>query len=242
MGRRSQHTQEELRELILIATRRCVEVDGIDQPSAREIARAIGYAPGTLYNMFANLSEILLRVEARIFAELDNALSTAENTATDEGALSAYVETYVRFATENKRSWTLICKHQPDIDTPLPTPYVEALHAVVTRLERALERNHQHIDDAAAKGLARQIWMSVHGVIQIAMTQKIGSTNRSSLTRTATDLVEGLILVHTARTKQAPLLRRNGGRGQQATPADKRLDQRRNDDGSLTSASHHLAS
>ena len=69
MGRRSQHTPEELRELILTATRRIVEERGFRALSAREIAREIGYAPGTLYNMYENLDEILLRVEARVLKD-----------------------------------------------------------------------------------------------------------------------------------------------------------------------------
>jgi hypothetical protein len=51
MGRRSVHSPEELRQLILDASQTIVERNGITGLSAREIARMIGYSPGTLYNI-----------------------------------------------------------------------------------------------------------------------------------------------------------------------------------------------
>ena len=43
MGRRSIHTPDELRELIIEATTGIVEQDGLEGLSAREIAKRVGY-------------------------------------------------------------------------------------------------------------------------------------------------------------------------------------------------------
>lgn len=218
MGRRSQHTTEELRELILVATRRCVEDEGLDQPSAREIARAIGYAPGTLYNMFPNLSDILLRVEARILLELDDALTKAAESAPDADAVRGCVDAYVSFAHDQKRSWTLLCKHQPNLRSPVPSEFVEALRTVAARIESALERSHPEIEPQASKALAKQIWTCLHGLLQVAMTQKLGAPSRQQLTRTAHNLVDGLISVATSEVQPVPALQRTNGRSRAATP------------------------
>jgi len=52
MGRRSTHTPQQLRELILDAAQDIIQVQGLAGLSAREIARRIEYSPGTIYNMF----------------------------------------------------------------------------------------------------------------------------------------------------------------------------------------------
>ncbi len=70
MGRRSIHTAEELRELILNAATELIEQGGLASLSAREIARAIGYSPGTLYNVFENLDDLVLTIEARLLDKL----------------------------------------------------------------------------------------------------------------------------------------------------------------------------
>ena len=60
MGRRSTHSPQQLRELILDAAQEIIDVHGLAGLSAREIARRIGYSPGTIYNMFDNLDDCLL--------------------------------------------------------------------------------------------------------------------------------------------------------------------------------------
>ena len=74
MGRRSTHTPQQLRELILDAAQDIIEVNGLAGLSAREIARRIGYSPGTIYNMFDNLDDVVLNVEARVLDALDKSL------------------------------------------------------------------------------------------------------------------------------------------------------------------------
>ena len=68
MGRRSVHSPEELRQLILDASQTIVERNGITGLSAREIARMIGYSPGTLYNIFENLDDVLLTLQVQLWA------------------------------------------------------------------------------------------------------------------------------------------------------------------------------
>ena len=77
MGRRSTHTPQQLRELILDAAQDIIEAQGLAGLSAREIARRIEYSPGTIYNMFENLDDVVLHVEARVLDALDQRLSTA---------------------------------------------------------------------------------------------------------------------------------------------------------------------
>ncbi len=70
MGRRSSHTPEELRELIIQAATDLIEHGGLTGLSAREIARKIGYSPGTLYNVFADIDDLILTIEYRLLERL----------------------------------------------------------------------------------------------------------------------------------------------------------------------------
>ena len=78
MGRRSIHTPDELRELIIAATTEIVEQDGLEGLSAREIAKRVGYSPGTLYNVFENLDDLLFIIEARLLDELAGRLADTD--------------------------------------------------------------------------------------------------------------------------------------------------------------------
>ncbi|MEL6748567.1 MAG: TetR/AcrR family transcriptional regulator, partial [Pseudomonadota bacterium] len=66
MPRRALKSPEELRELILSEARNIIEEHGTYTLSAREIAKAINYSPGTLYNAFKNIDDIKWGVETNI--------------------------------------------------------------------------------------------------------------------------------------------------------------------------------
>ena len=100
MGRRSIHTAEELRELIIQAATDIVERDGLAGLSAREIAKRIGYSPGTLYNVFENLDDLLLTIEARLLDRLAERLAETDASGTPQQRVHRLTEAYVAFTQE----------------------------------------------------------------------------------------------------------------------------------------------
>ena len=94
MGRRSIHTPDELRELIIEATTSIVEQDGLEGLSAREIAKRVGYSPGTLYNVFENLDDLLLIIEARLLDELAGRLAETDASGPPAERLRRLVGAY----------------------------------------------------------------------------------------------------------------------------------------------------
>ena len=158
MGRRSQHTPEELRELILTATRRIVEERGFRALSAREIAREIGYAPGTLYNMYENLDEILLRVEARVLKDLDDHIGKSLVDKKKNELPRAFAEAYIDFAFSHPRLWDLIQFHNPEIDKAVPEWYLDSVYAPMLRLEPILgdALEISDADSAPTRGVSPQ--------------------------------------------------------------------------------------
>lgn len=206
MGRRSQHTPEQLRGLIIDAARGIVEANGAASLSAREIARVIGYAPGTLYNMFENLDEILLRVEVQILEELDRDLERALDGETGHSAVLRYAATYAAFAHSRSNLWRLLNEHQPAVEEGLPQWYVAALQAPVNRLEEALATTLGASDQSAMRPIARSLWRMIHGVTQLTTSSKLGPIEGNEAEAQIEDLVgnyiTGLIVQHNKRTAQ----------------------------------------
>lgn len=194
MGRRSQHTPEELRELILGATRRIVEQNGYRALSAREIAREIGYAAGTLYNMFQNLDEILLRVEAIILDEFDAEIGKAMNGKKGAEAIRAFALSCVDFAFEKPRLWELIQYHFPELAKGPPDWYLDSLYAPVSRLEPLVQKHFAMTDPDEISRTARQLWSSIHGIVHVATTQKFGALPRPTVVPMVEELLAELLL------------------------------------------------
>ena len=193
MGRRSEHTPEELRELILGATRQVIVDAGFQRLSAREIARAIGYAPGTLYNMFRNLDEILMRVEARVLDELDEAIGKAVHGNRGNDAVRRFATACVEFAYQNPRLWELIQEHHPVNRSTGPDWYTNSLYAPLARLEVALTRLTANGEAEEATRTARLVWAAVHGIVNVATTTKYGPLPLATTLSMAESMVASIV-------------------------------------------------
>jgi AcrR family transcriptional regulator len=181
--------------MILDATRRIVENNGAPELSARVIAREIGYAPGTLYNLFRNLDDLLLHVEAELLDELDESLANAIDGRKTPDAIRQFASAYVGFAFENARLWHLIQNHQPLMNgKPPPDQYLEKVFAPAARLEPLLARMTDNHDVETVTRTARLLWSAVHGVVQVATTEKFGALPRATTTAMVEELVENYLI------------------------------------------------
>src|SRR3546814_19197358 len=67
MGRRSDHSREELEALILEEGHRHMAESGFATFSSREVAQRIGYSVGTLYNVFGSYARLVAAINTPPF-------------------------------------------------------------------------------------------------------------------------------------------------------------------------------
>lgn len=70
MARRKDHSREELTHMILDAAAQLVQAGGAPALTARALGAAIGYAPGTVYNVLGSMDDVAMRLNARTLAML----------------------------------------------------------------------------------------------------------------------------------------------------------------------------
>ncbi|MBF0284407.1 MAG: TetR/AcrR family transcriptional regulator [Magnetococcales bacterium] len=174
MARRTDHTREELREMALEAARRAVRREGPAGLTARGLASAIGYSPGTLYNLFADLDDLIVHLNAATLETLEGRLKTAlAQTASPEASAAAMVSAYVAFTLEEKALWGLLFEHRLPPGRELPTWYQQRIGALLGMLEEALRPFHP--EEASRALAARALWCGVHGVCSLAAGGKLAS-------------------------------------------------------------------
>ncbi len=172
MGRRSLHTSEELRTLILDAAQTIVEEGGLASLSARSIARVIGYAPGTLYNVYANIDEILLRVEGRLLDELDAHLAEELKGRTGTDAVTRYATAYFEFARRRPGLWKLLHEHHLTPPASAPEWYLQKLTAPTSRLATVLASLDGNRETKKTQKSATALWSAIHGLSMLATSSK----------------------------------------------------------------------
>ena len=65
MARRSEHSLEELKALVLDAAETIVREEGFSGLKVRKIASEIGYTVGSIYMVFANMADLIMHINAR---------------------------------------------------------------------------------------------------------------------------------------------------------------------------------
>jgi AcrR family transcriptional regulator len=180
MGRRSTHTPQQLRELIIDAAQNIIEVQGLAGLSAREIARRIEYSPGTIYNMFENLDDVVLHVEARVLDALDQRLTTSLQNGDTSGKISRLAHTYLAFTHEKPRLWNLLFEHHLPPKTDLP---------LMGRVEEALAPLFAPGREADCQRAARVLWAGVHGITSLSTADKLSVVTTDTAGRLIDDLV-----------------------------------------------------
>ena len=168
MARRSDHSREELVALIIAAGHRHMAEVGFARFSSRQVAKAIGYSVGTLYNMFGSYDRLVAAINTRTFGLWADWLEErlAGNPA---DRIAALVEGYFSFAAHNTHIWMAIYDHRLPPDMSMPEGYAEqrgVLSALVTR-EIAAVLPPAQAENAAR--LARSLIATVHGHCTFAL-------------------------------------------------------------------------
>lgn len=187
MGRRATHTADELRTLILDAAQGIIERDGLAGLSARSIARDIDYSPGTLYNMFENLDDVVLHIEARILDDLDRRLAAVPSQSSPAEQLRMLARTYHAFTCERPKLWNLLFEHHLPASTAIPDWYRVKLDGLLAHVEVAIEPLMGQGD--GHKRAARVLWTGVHGISSLATSDKLVTISADSAQHLMEDLV-----------------------------------------------------
>ena len=170
MGRRSDHSREELRDLFLEAGRAHLAKVGFARFSGREVAKQVGYSIGTLYNVFGSLDGLLIAINSRTFdLWADHLRSSLENSGDDR--IRALVEGYFSFAEAHPNLWMAIYDHRlPEgmtLDDDAETRRTALVDIVEAEIVRALGPAAQ---DADVERLTRSLVATVHGHCNFALT------------------------------------------------------------------------
>lgn len=191
MGRRSRHTPEELRKLAIQSAHQIIAEEGLEGMSARALARRIGYSPGTLYNLFDSLDELILEVEALLLDDLEDRLSNLPAEGSPADQLRQIARAYLSFGRENAKVWNLIAQHQVAPDT-VPAWYSERVERLVNRIERALASYPSPLRDNAQslRQSARVVWAGLHGIASLSTAEKLSRIAHAPADELVDDLIE----------------------------------------------------
>ena len=173
MARRADHSQEELRKMTLDAAIGIVDEEGFRKLTARNVARAIGYTPGTLYNLFANLDDLVVHLNGNTLDRLYDVLVRVELIGEAETDLCTLLDVYFEFLEKHPNLWNLLFDHKLPDGVQLPEWYPKKVDRVFSVVEDALSPMFGPGQADQRSQVARVLWASVHGFCALATSGKL---------------------------------------------------------------------
>ena len=180
MRQTDRHTA--LREELIDAAERAIASKGLAALKARDLAREVGCAVGTIYNVFDHMDALVLCVGSRTLAMLEAALVAARPTTVGHASAKEAADdlvrlalAYLEFAGMHTVRWRALFEHRMSEDRALPEWFVEQQLGLFAQVERPLVALLPELDEDARRILARTVFSAVHGVVALGLEEKLVS-------------------------------------------------------------------
>jgi AcrR family transcriptional regulator len=191
MARRSEHTSEQLKEMILLVAEKLVAEEGLSALTVRRVAINIGYTVGSIYMVFANMSDLVLHVKARTLEHLVEQLQQVKAAETVDQQVRQLAFAYLKFARQNYNCWQTIFNNLDD--KPIPAWYQQKLDAMLAPVEKACKPLFPEHSDQQIQYAVKTLWSGLHGVCLAALNGSFGSDGEENARRSAALLVDNFI-------------------------------------------------
>ncbi len=173
MGRRADHSRDELRKLIMSATRDILDEQGLKGLSIRKIADRIGYTSGTLYQVFGSLDDLIVEAHIQTSQDLYAELEQVEIGDDPEASLLGLSYCYLRFAQEHSHRWSAGFQDSLPMGKELPERYFIHVDGLLGLGRKALAPMFGSEWDEGARQNARILWASLYGIVSLETSSKL---------------------------------------------------------------------
>ncbi len=180
MGRRGDHSFEELSKMILDAAYDILEKEGYSKLSTRKIAAQIGYTVGTLYNVFQNLDDIFVHLNGRTLDKLIQHLNAAVANDSKESKVKVLAQAYIDFSRQNFNLWSTLFDYRFSENHQVPKWYNEKINSLYGVVEKSIRPllSVKHQDQT--KEIITVLWSGIHGICILSIKGKLDRTGVES--------------------------------------------------------------
>ena len=187
-----------LRDALISAAERTVEARGLSGLKARSLANEVGCAVGAIYNVVADLDDLVLAVNSRTLAALEGDLIAAGQKEAPDGAggpidrLVRMGTAYLAFASAHTLRWRALFEHRAPEGKALPDWYLDEQMRLFGYVEGQLCELQPHLPAQRVALLARTLFSAVHGVVMLGLEEKLHAIPPGSLREQVTFIISSI--------------------------------------------------
>lgn len=193
--------RQNLKEALILAAERVIEARGVAGLKARDLASEAGCSLGAIYNVFSDLDDLVLSVNARMMTALESELGAAVSKAPDNdaqkvdwavGQMQGLALAYLKFAAANTTRWRAMFDHSMRDKVNVPEWYYAQQRKLFAFIEEPLRVLRPNLEGAQLAQLAQSVFSAVHGVVLLGLEEKLGHISPVALQAQTMVIVEAL--------------------------------------------------
>jgi len=192
MARRSEHSQEEIKTMILDAAEQVIIAQGVSALKARSVAKEIGYTVGSLYMVYANMADLILHVNART---LDAIILQLKQTSLNdaETVMKRLALVYMNYGVQNFNRWRLIFDDRLLADSVIPDWYQDKIDKVIIQFELGLATLKPELNALELKTTALAFFSGLQGVCAFSLKSNLDKDDMKKVEATILLLISNFI-------------------------------------------------
>lgn len=185
MATKTQIRRQELRDKLIVIAERTIAQNGLSALRARDLAQEAGCAVGAIYNVFGDLTDLTLAVNARTFHRLGADVAAALAQAPDDPVehLVIMAQAYHHFAAANHLSWRALFDVERPAGQAAPDWYLADMGQLFSYISDPLA---VIFPDRAADEIAlltRALFSSVHGIVLLGLDEASAGVSTDNIDR-----------------------------------------------------------
>ena len=152
--------------LVDVATGLLIERRDLKRPTMRQIATAAGVAPGAAYRHFDSQDDLFLAVVAKLFSDLEAALTKAlEGVSDPTESVRRFAHAFVVWGLENSGGYQLLFEQTDGNEVVVSTarPGLHMIDRMAVMVAGSPAPTQLHLQKATL------IWVAMHGVVSLRM-------------------------------------------------------------------------
>jgi AcrR family transcriptional regulator len=189
-----------LKESLIDAAEQEIAAHGLGGLRARALAERIGCAVGAIYNVVADLDELVQLVNSRTLAALERDVLAAGRSDRAAGGgdnepierLRRKASAYLDFAVARRQSWRAVFDHRLPAGKPVPAWYLDDQMRLFGYVEGPLGELLPGMPPARRALLARSLFSAVHGIVTLGLEEKLQALAPDELREQVTFVVSAL--------------------------------------------------
>jgi len=195
MGRRSDHSREQIRAMALSAAESIVVHEGPGKLSTRKVARSIGYTAGTLYLVFKNFDDLVLHVNAHTLDDLFDYLqkNVDHTNRSPIESIKSLARAYFDFAQTEYARWSLLFEYHAQEGFENPDWFQEQIRKIFTLVSTQLSLFMPQLDEDATQMTAHALWSGVHGICVLQLSDKLTVVRNVDAVKLTDELVSNFL-------------------------------------------------